>query len=388
MSKASVILLLLALGCGDDVRVAGDSGADSPSVDASDDAAVHDAGEQHDAAFRDAESRDAGPVTDAAADAGGGDVCPAFATCVSSFPFVHSDSTATSTRNENERYDCAPEVDESGPERWYRVDVPHDGFVALSLSDLGAGVDVDVHLLEAETCIDRGHWRAGGFVEAGRYWAVVDTFVEDGAALSGAYTLTLGLTSVDDFVAAGVERSVAERAMDVFDRAWAQDDTNRLEYAIIDFSLHSVQKREWIFDLATGEHLWTLFVSHGMASSDPEDPGLATTFSNIPESHQSSLGLLRTAELYVGDYGPSHRLDGLEPGINDNVRSRDIVMHPWNGSRQEFIDEWGYTQPTWGCPSIDDRLADEVRQKMAGGALMWFWAPDPAFVAASTYLSE
>lgn len=355
----------------------------SGGVDAGSDAAARDAG------GGDAAARDAGAdvmVSDASAADTGPDTCPADTTCVTSFPFVHSDSTATSSRSDIARYDCAPDVDESGPERWYRVDVPDAGFLALSLSDLGEGVDVDVHLLDAsEGCVDRGHWRAGGYVEAGRYWAVVDSWVET-EPLSGAYTLTAGLTSVDDFVTAGVELSVAERAMRVFSRAWERGDTDRLEYAIIDFSLHSVQPREWIFDLTTGEHLWTLFVSHGMGSSDPTDPGLAVTFSNVPESHQSSLGLLRTGELYVGDYGPSHRLDGLEPGINDNVRERDIVMHPWNGSRQEFVDEWGYTQPTWGCPSIDDRITDEVRQKMANGALMWFWAPDPAFVSASTYL--
>ncbi|MFK8001857.1 MAG: murein L,D-transpeptidase catalytic domain family protein [Polyangiales bacterium] len=391
MSKVSALLVFLALGCGDDVRPANDGGPtpDVPTSDTGFDAAVDaapmDASRD---ALVDARTRDAAGdamVSDASPDSGT-EACPPHVTCVTRFPFVHSDSTATSSRSDIARYDCAPDVDESGPERWYRVDVPHDGFLALSLSELGEGVDVDVHLLEeSESCVDRGHWRAGAFVEAGRYWAVVDSWV-DGVPLSGAYTLNAGLTSVDDFVTAGVERSVAERAMRVFSRAWELGETDRLEYAIIDFSLHSVQPREWIFDLATGEHLWTLFVSHGMGSSDPADPGLATTFSNIPESHQSSLGLLRTGELYVGDFGPSHRLDGLEPGINDNVRSRDIVMHPWNGSRQEFIDEWGYTQPTWGCPSIDDRLADEVRQVMANGALMWFWAPDPAFVGASEYL--
>ncbi|MFK7992482.1 MAG: murein L,D-transpeptidase catalytic domain-containing protein [Sandaracinaceae bacterium] len=380
MRKLSVLLLLFAFGCGGEVPgVAEDSGA---GTDAGVDAAVGlDAG-------TDAEVTDAGTGdgSDAGSDAGPTS-CPSFATCVSSFPFVDTDSTATSTRSEISNYACAPDIDESGPERWYRVDVPHAGFLALSLSELGEDVDVDVHLLDAaEACLSRGHWRAGGYVDAGSYWAVVDSYVEEEEDFSGAYTLTVGLTTVDDLAAAGVERSVAERALHVFGEAWARGDTHRLEYAIVDFSLHSSQPREWIFDFTTGEHLWTLFVAHGMGSSDPSDPGLAVTFSNVPESHQSSLGLLRAGELYVGDYGPSHRLDGLEPGINDNVRMRDIVMHPWTGSRQEFVDEWGYTQPTWGCPSIDDRVADEVRRKMADGALMWFWAPDPAFLSASSYL--
>ena len=55
----------------------------------------------------------------------------------------------------------------------------------------------------------------------------------------------------------------------------------------------------------------------------------ATKFSNTNDSHQSSLGLMRTGETYYGSYGYSLRLDGLEDGYNDAVRSRAIVIHPW-----------------------------------------------------------
>ena len=44
-------------------------------------------------------------------------------------------------------------------------------------------------------------------------------------------------------------------------------------------------------------------------------------------SHQTSLGLFRTADTYVGSNGYSLRLDGLEPGVNDRARERAIVMH-------------------------------------------------------------
>ena len=48
---------------------------------------------------------------------------------------------------------------------------------------------------------------------------------------------------------------------------------------------------------------------------------------------ESHLHLMRTAERYTGSYGTSLRLDGLEPGFNDAVRSRAIVIHGATYSR-------------------------------------------------------
>ena len=56
-------------------------------------------------------------------------------------------------------------------------------------------------------------------------------------------------------------------------------------------------------------------VAHGRGSGD--NP--TTRFSNLPGSHQSSLGLFRTSETYVGHNGYSLRLEGLEPGFNDRA---------------------------------------------------------------------
>ena len=45
---------------------------------------------------------------------------------------------------------------------------------------------------------------------------------------------------------------------------------------------------------------------------------MATSFSNLPESNQSSIGLYQTGQTYTGKHGRSLRLLGLEPGFNDN----------------------------------------------------------------------
>src|SRR5690606_15715353 len=93
--------------------------------------------------------------------------------------------------------------------------------------------------------------------------------------------------------------------------------------AVIDYSMPSTDKRMWVFDLEAGEVLCNEDGSHGQGSGG----NLTTAFSNNDGSHQTSLGLFRTAESYVGGNGYSMRMDGLDPGWNDNARERLIVMH-------------------------------------------------------------
>ena len=94
--------------------------------------------------------------------------------------------------------------------------------------------------------------------------------------------------------------------------------------AVIDFSLPSSERRLWIFDLQRSTLLLRDLVAHGQKSGDNH----ATRFSNAVGSHQSSIGLFRTAESYSGKHGYSLRMDGLEPGINDRARERALVIPP------------------------------------------------------------
>lgn len=315
--------------------------------------------------------------------------CPEGIICLTGAHFRHQGDTRAGV-SERHSYPCAPDTDESGAEIVYRLDVEQAGFLALELSDMEAGADVDVHLLHdrgGEGCVARGHWRAGAMVEPGQYWIVADTWVNgDGVALPGSYTITGHLTTAADLAAHGIDPRLAGDAVHAFGVGWAREDTDRFEYVITDFSLHSAERRQWVLDLVSGELLWLLHVAHGEASSAPDDLGWATRFSNIPESHQSSLGMLRSAEAYFGDFGRSFRLDGLEPGFNDNVRRRDIVMHPWDESRPEYVAEHGIVGTSWGCPAVDDRLAPEVVDALAEGVLMLFWHPESEWHQRSLYM--
>lgn len=215
---------------------------------------------------------------------------------------------------------------------------------------------------------------------------VADTWVNaSGVEKDGAYTLTIGLTTAVDLAAEGADATFAEDALWAFDVAWDNGDTDRFQYAITDFSLPSSDERMWVLDLTDGSVLHTLHVAHGEGSSSG-DSRYADTFSNVAESHQSSLGMMVGGEEYTGSYGDSMRLDGLEDGFNDAVRDRAIVVHPWEGARDTYVARNGETAETWGCPGIDDRISADVIDLFAEGGLLFFWYPDANWLRTSTYL--
>lgn len=315
--------------------------------------------------------------------------CIAQEGCFDTFPQTIMDSTVGGERA-RERYSCAPETNESGPERVYRVVLNEPGFLAARIENPPEGVDVDVHILSednVDACIDRGHLTAGAMLEAGTYILVADTWVDEaGTEYAGDFELSLNVTRASSLVELGVKEEVAVDALGAFAQAWKIEDTERFVYAITDFSIHSSSERAWIIDFATGELLFHVHIGHGIKSVEGDDLGAATIFSNVPASHQSSLGLMKAAETYVGDFGYSMRLDGLEPGFNDNVRDRDIVVHPDQGVLPEIITERGWVVPSRGCPTLDPATSMAIIDTLTNGALMFFWYPQTEWRTGSTYL--
>jgi len=320
---------------------------------------------------------------------GGGSDCPAGVICVDSYPHFHDGNTTGAASDQFDTYGCGSQ-NESGPEVLYRIEVPSEGFVWLDLSGLPAGVDVDVNLLgslDPNDCLDRGNWDVGELVPAGQYFVSVDTWVDgNGVPHDGAYTLGVGLLTVQDLQSWGIDPSVAADALRVFDRAWTYDQVDTTAYAVVDFAVHAADERMWVFDVFEASLHHQTYTSVGDVS-DPDHDGWADSFSNQSGSHMSSLGLMKGAELYVGSYGNSLRLDGLEPGYNDNVRDRAIVVHPWTGSAPAYVmSQPAGAAPTWGCLGIDPAIVDDLRTFLAGGGLILSHFPDGDWSANSTFL--
>jgi len=152
---------------------------------------------------------------------------------------------------------------------------------------------------------------------------------------------------------------------------------------VIDYSQPSTDERLWVLDLATNEVLFNELVAHGKNSGGNR----VTSLSNEPGSLQSSLGVMRTARTYQGKHGHSLRLKGLEPGFNDNARSRAIVMHGASYVSEAFIAEHGRIGRSWGCPALPVDVASDVIDTIAGGTLLVGYYPDEAWMAESEYLN-
>lgn len=153
--------------------------------------------------------------------------------------------------------------------------------------------------------------------------------------------------------------------------------------AVIDYSLPSTARRLWIFDLKRQRVLLRDFVAHGRQSGE----NLATRFSNSEGSHQSSLGLFRTAESYQGKHGYSLRMDGLEPGINDRARERAIVIHSASYVDPRLVRSQGRIGRSLGCPAVRPEVGRMVVDQLKGGQFMFSWYPDRRWLQNSAYLN-
>lgn len=94
----------------------------------------------------------------------------------------------------------------------------------------------------------------------------------------------------------------------------------------INYKIHSGKYRYFVYDLRNDKILQKAIVSHGSGSVTQNSEML--TFSNIEGSYQSSLGKYEIRESYVGKFGKSYRLNGLE-NTNNNALQRAIVLHSY-----------------------------------------------------------
>lgn len=101
-----------------------------------------------------------------------------------------------------------------------------------------------------------------------------------------------------------------------------ENNLNNSICIFINYNLHSGKNRLAVWDLKHDTTIFTCPIAHGRGHSLTIKP----QFSNKENSWLSSLGKGVVAERYVGSFGISYRLDGLESS-NDNIRKRYIVLH-------------------------------------------------------------
>ncbi|NUN04289.1 MAG: murein L,D-transpeptidase catalytic domain family protein [Bdellovibrio sp.] len=148
--------------------------------------------------------------------------------------------------------------------------------------------------------------------------------------------------------------------------------------AIVDFGVPSSQRRFYFINLKTGA-VQKYYAAHGQGSGKGE---MATRFSNVKDSRQTSLGMYLTGETYSGGYGMTLRMYGLERS-NDQAYNRDIVMHgAWyvsedfmNSINRKTGQKYGRMGLSWGCPAVSLAIAERTIPYLKKGSLILHYHP-------------
>jgi hypothetical protein len=157
---------------------------------------------------------------------------------------------------------------------------------------------------------------------------------------------------------------IAKRELDRAGAAiWKRDIVG-----IADYGLHSANPRFHFVNMER-EEVETVHVSHG-AGSDPQHDGWLKQFSNTEGSNATSRGAYVTWEWYVGRYGTSVRLGGLDPS-NDAALRRYIVMHRAAYAEPSHIDKWGRLGRSNGCFAFGDEQFRTALLTLSGGRLLY-----------------
>lgn len=160
------------------------------------------------------------------------------------------------------------------------------------------------------------------------------------------------------------------------------DDKN--VFTICDFSIASTQKRMWILDLKQKKVLLNTYVAHGQGTGD----NYANKFSNLPESHQSSIGFYITADTYVGKHGNSMRLVGMDEGFNCAALDRAIVVHGAEYVSDDFIRTHNRLGRSWGCPAVSVEVSNAVINYTKGGTAFFIYYPSEKYLTTSYWLNK
>jgi len=152
---------------------------------------------------------------------------------------------------------------------------------------------------------------------------------------------------------------------------------------IADYSQSSNNKRLYVIDVLNGRLLFNTYVSHGKNSGEE----FATSFSNVNNSNKSSLGFLVTAETYTGRAGLSMRFNGMERGINDNVRMRDIVLHGSHFVNENVMSMRGVIGKSLGCPAVPYGIHTRIIDVIKGGSTFFIYHPDDMYARNSSILN-
>lgn len=161
----------------------------------------------------------------------------------------------------------------------------------------------------------------------------------------------------------------ARAALDAHGRYIAYRD----RLGLVDFSRPSSEPRFHVVDLASGRIDGSYLVAHG-SGSDPQHTGMLQYFSNQPGSKATSRGAYLTGELYLGKYGQSQRLHGLDPD-NSMALERAIVVHGAPYVDPQMIATYGRIGRSQGCFAFELGEVATIMHLLGPGRMIYAGKP-------------
>ncbi|UUV22237.1 murein L,D-transpeptidase catalytic domain family protein [Paenimyroides aestuarii] len=116
---------------------------------------------------------------------------------------------------------------------------------------------------------------------------------------------------------------------------------------LADMAIKSRYNRFFVYDVKNNRVLHKGLVAHGKGSNTGTYGELQ--FSNVEGSNMTSLGNYKVGASYVGRFGKSYKLHGLDP-TNDQAFARYVVLHTYT-----FMPHEEHLVPiinSEGCPMV------------------------------------
>ncbi len=154
---------------------------------------------------------------------------------------------------------------------------------------------------------------------------------------------------------AAIENRVRQKAYEL--KPYAVENWLDTDYVfLIDFSIPSGFNRMFLYEYARDTILYECLVAHGSGLTDTTSTwdGIPLAFSNVENSHLSSLGKYIIGERgkSIWGVGVKYVLEGLDYS-NDLAKQRDIVLHSWGQIPNKEVYPLAIEE-SWGCPAVSD----------------------------------
>jgi hypothetical protein len=135
---------------------------------------------------------------------------------------------------------------------------------------------------------------------------------------------------------------------DIANQKLVEYNIKKRNYVIlIDYTKSLTSERLYVLNMKTKEVVIKSTVSHSFKSGVL----YPRNYSNISGCNKSSKGGFISKGTYIGGFGYSMIIRGLDKGVNDNVQSRKIIFH----STKKMLTPWSD-----GCFATPD----DVNQKL------------------------